>query len=294
MDGFIIFLTEAKLYLTEKKDELLDKWDNIVIIFSSIIDSCKSFYNKNCKNTVDKVIKYLDNLFFDLDASLTFLYNHIWYRISGRFAGYVICALLSFALMLLLGTFVMMGLPEPLLLGCLLPISLVPIDIVVTTSLFIHKRFKRAYNNSLKRMKKEYGVRNNKDLVEAYKAKKEATEAKQQVMKQRKADAKKIVRVKNEQSVQSNHTLTDGEFLEKMFGYVSCSKYVSEENREKFLDEINAVLDKYAKLKRITPGDVNGYLRSDIDHLQSEYSRYVYNQEKNNSNEDGYSMGLRK
>ena len=294
MDGFIIFITEAKLYLAKKKDELLDKWDNMLIIFDSIKDSCRGFYNKKCKNTVDKVIKYLDNLFFDLDDSLSFLYDYIWDRCDGRFPGYVICALLSFALMLLLGSLVMAGLPEPLLLGCLLPISLVPIDIVVTTSLFIHKRFKRAYNNSLKRMKKEYGVRNNKDLVEAYKAKKQASEAKQQVMNQRKTETKKVVRVKNDQIVQNNHMLTDSEFLEKMFGYVSCSKYVSEENREKFLDEINAVLNKYAKLKRITPGDVNGDLRSDVEHLQSEYSRYISNQEKKNNNEDGYSMGLRK
>ena len=192
------------------------------------------------------------------------------------------------------GVLNMAGLPQSILLLSLLPVSVIPIDIITTTVLFIYNRFKRAYNNSLKRMKKEYNVRNDKDLVEAYKAKKEASEAKQQVMNQRKAETKKVVRVKNGQSVQNNHMLTDSEFLEKMFGYVSCSKYVSEENREKFLDEINAVLNKYAKLKKITPGDVNGYLRSDVEHLQSEYSRYISNQEKKNNNEDGYSMELRK
>ena len=63
---------------------------------------------------------------------------------------------------------------SPLLLVLsLLPVSIIPIDIITTTVLFIYNRFKRAYNNSLKRMKKEYNVRNDKDLVELYKKQQE-------------------------------------------------------------------------------------------------------------------------
>lgn len=295
MERFVIFLIEIKLYLAEKKDDLLFKWDNIVFFFIAIKDEIKRIYNKYCKNTVDKVIKYLDNFFFDLDESLTFLYNCIWYSSNGRFPGYIICALLSFVFMLLLGALVMAGLPEPLLLGCLVPISLVPIDIAVTMSLFIYKRFKRAYNGTIKRMKKEYGVRSSRELVEAYKAKKSLEDTLEQEKK------KNIVKpeIKKTTIIEKNVTrdeqkISDSEFLEEMFGYVSLSKYVTEENREKFLNEINNVLSKYAQLKRKNSGDVNCYLRSDVEHLQSEYNRYVCNQERNNTNEDGYSMILRK
>ena len=294
LDKIIIYLTEKKLQLKKLKEEVSDKWYDVTYSADLVKGEVYQKYNKYLKSKVDSVKEYFLNIFKDLDSASTPLYNLIWYRSENRIFGYIIAVILFLVSLLVTGFLNMAGLAQNILLLSLLPVSIIPLDIITTTVLFIYNRFKRAYNNSLKRMKKEYNVINDKDLVEAYKAKKEASEAKQQVMNQRKTETKKVVRVKNDQSVQNNNMLTDSEFLEKMFGYVSCSKYVSEENREKFLDEINAVLNKYAKLKKITPGDVNGYLRSDVEHLQSEYSRYISNQEKKNNNEDGYSMELRK
>ena len=294
LDKIIIYLTEKKLQLKKFKEDVSDKWYDVTYSADLVKGEVYQKYNKYLKSKVDSVKEYFLNIFKDLDSASTPLYNLIWYRSENRIFGYIIAVILFLVSLLVTGFLNMAGLAQNILLLSLLPVSIIPIDIITTTVLFIYNRFKRAYNNSLKRMKKEYNVINDKDLVEAYKAKKEASEAKQQVMNQRKTETKKVVRVKNDQSVQNNNMLTDSEFLEKMFGYVSCSKYVSEENREKFLDEINAVLNKYAKLKKITPGDVNGYLRSDVEHLQSEYSRYISNQEKKNNNEDGYSMELRK
>lgn len=290
MEGFIVFITEIKLYLKNKKESFIEKWYDFEYDVHLVNCSIKDLYNKHCKKKVDSVKVYFKNFFNDLDDSFGLLYNIIWYRTETRIFGYILSFLISAVSYIILGVLTMFGLPMPFILLSLIPISLIPIDIVVTFFTFVYKRIDRFYNKSLKKIKKEYGVRSDRELVEAYKMKKEATEAKQQVMNQRKTETKKVVRVKNDQSVQNDHMLTDSEFLEKMFGYVSCSKYVSEENREKFLDEINTVLNKYVKLKKTTPGDVNGYLRSDVEHLQSEYSRYVSNQ---TCNENGFSLRLK-
>lgn len=292
MKGLIIFITEAKLYLKNKKEDLLEKWDDVTFNIGLVGSSIKEMYNMYCKDKVDAVKTYFSNLYKDFDDSTDFLYDRIWYRTVNRVLGYILSAVFSLLLFLFLGIACMAGLPMPFFFLTFVPISLIPIDIVVTLSLFINNRFKRAYKNSVKRMKKEYGVYNDKDLVEAYKAKKEQLVTKKPKVTKtttRKAEPKSVI------DVETVPEMTDSDFLQKMFGYVSCSKYVSENDREKFLDEINFILGKYSSLKKNNNGiQVNGYLQSDVEHLQNEYRRYVSNQDKKTNNDDGYSMGLRK
>lgn len=288
-DKLIIYLTEKKLTFDNKKEQLNEKLYDISYSIYIFEDEIKKVYNKYLKNKVDKIKTYFKNLSIDLDEALTPLYNLIWYRSEGRIFGYIMSVIISFVFFLLLGVLTMIGLPIPTILISLIPVSLIPIDIITTTVLFTSKRIKRIYNKSLNRMKKEYGVRNNKDLVEAYKTKHKKQE--NQVKKEQKKDCKQ-----KEKTIQiTKQQLTDSDFLEQMLGYVSYSRYVREEDRKNFLDEINNILNKYAQLKRDNQSkQVNGYLRSDVEHLQNEYSRYVQNQERKNNSEAGYPMRFRK
>lgn len=154
-----------------------------------------------------------------------------------------------------------------------IPISLIPIDFVVTAISFIVVRLNRVYKNLLSDMKKEYGIKNDKDLVEVYRKEKGVT--------------KEVKKVNTKNSVKNtvvSSEKSDSLFLERMLGYVSNSKYVPVENREKFLDEINFILNKYSMLKSEYPGKrVEQYLASDIEHLHGEYTRYLENNNNNYS-----------
>lgn len=285
MDKLTIFLTEVKLALESKKEDFLYEWDNVVFFFASVEDEIKRIYNKYCKSKVEKTKLYFKNLFRDLDDSLSFLDECIWYQFDGRIAGYLSCVIMAFFLFVLLGIFNLLGLPAVTLLISFIPITLIPIDIIVTASLFISKRFKRMYNNSFNRMKKEYGVRNSRDLIDAYKAKKE----KEEELKVEKKQARKVIRVKTKENVPNTNTslLTDSDFLENMFAFVNATQNIPESDRKVFLDEINLILDKYSYYKKVQGGNVNGLLTQDFEHLQSEYNRYL----SENQSEDE-SLGL--
>lgn len=294
-DKLIIYLTEKKLSIENKKEELGNVMDDASWFFYEKKSDIKGFYNKNIKNTIDKIINYFDNLYDDFYNAQEILYNFIWHRSDGRILGYIMSVIITLILLLLTDIMVMIaGIPPVTLLFSLIPVSLIPIDIITTIIIFISKRFNRLYNNKLNKMKKEYGVKNTKELVEKYKAQKSQEQVKKHtVQKEIKIQDQK--EVKKEISISKNAELTDSTFLEQMLGYVSYSRYVREEDRKNFLDEINNILNKYAQLKKDNQNiQVNRYLRNDVEHLQNEYSRYISNQEKKNNNEDGYSMGLRK
>ena len=163
----------------------------------------------------------------------------------------------------------MAGLPQNILLLSLLPVSIIPIDIITTTVLFIYNRFKRAYNNSFKRMKKEYYVRNDKDLVELYKKQKEKPkekEVKQTEVKKEEA--------KSEKSIPHEEYMSDSDFIERLFGFVDNSKYIDSKYRESYLIEVESVINSYSESKkRKTDRD----LKANIDFLQGEYDRYLRN-----------------
>ena len=294
-DKLIIYLTEKKLSMENKKEELGNVIDDASWFFYEKKSDIKGFYNKNIKNTIDKIIDYFEKLYDDFYNAQEILYNFIWYRSDGRILGYIMSVIITLVLLLLTDIMVMIaGIPPVTLLLSLIPVSLIPIDIITTIIIFISKRFNRLYNNKLNKMKKEYGVKNTKELVEKYKAQKSQEQVKKHTI-QKEIKIQDQKEVKKEISISKNAELTDSTFLEQMLGYVSYSRYVREEDRKNFLDEINNILNKYAQLKKDNQNiQVNRYLRNDVEHLQNEYSRYISNQEKKNNNEDGYSMGLRK
>ena len=294
-DKLIIYLTEKKLSIENKKEELGNVMDDASWFFYEKKSDIKGFYNKNIKNTIDKIIDYFEKLYDDFYNAQEILYNFIWYRSDGRILGYIMSVIITLVLLLLTDIMVMIaGIPPVTLLLSLIPVSLIPIDIITTIIIFISKRFNRLYNNKLNKMKKEYGVKNTKELVEKYKAQKSQEQVKKHTI-QKEIKIQDQKEVKKEISISKNAELTDSTFLEQMLGYVSYSRYVREEDRKNFLDEINNILNKYAQLKKDNQNiQVNRYLRNDVEHLQNEYSRYISNQEKKNNNEDGYSMGLRK
>lgn len=287
MDKLTIFLTEVKLALESKKEDFLYKWDNMVFFFASVDDEIKRIYNKYCKSKVEKTKLYFKNFFRDLDDSLSFLDEHIWDQFDGRIVGYLSCVLISFFLFVLLGIFYLLGLPAVALLLSFIPITIIPIDIIVTASLFVSKRFKRMYNKSLNRMKKEYGVRNSRDLIDAYKAEKE----KEDELKVEKKQLRKVTRIKVRENVPASNTsvLTDSDFLENMFVFVNATQNIPESDRKAFLDEINLILDKYSYYKKVQGGNVNGLLTEDFEHLQSEYNRYL---SKNQTEDKSFGLYL--
>lgn len=291
MEDLIVFITEIKLYLKNKKESFIEKWYDFEYNVHLVNCSIKDLYNKHCKKKVDSVRAYFKNLFNDLKDSFGLLYNIIWHRTENRALGYILSFLLSAISYIVLGGLTMFGLPMPFILLSLIPISLIPIDIVVTFFTFVYKRINRVYNNYLKKIKKEYGVRSDRELVEVYNAKKAITEENKQEKKiSIKKEEQKKKSIIDTKDVSNKQELSDSDFLERMFGYVSYSKYISEEDREKFLDEINIILNKYAQLKKTNSGPVNDYLKRDIEHLQNEYDRYIYNQ---TCNENGFSRGLK-
>ena len=294
-DKLIIYLTEKKLSMENKKEELGNVIDDASWFFYEKKSDIKGFYNKNIKNTIDKINDYFENLYDDFYNAKEILYNFIWHRSDGRILGYIMSVIITLVLLLLTDIMVMIaGIPPVTLLLSLIPVSLIPIDIITTIIIFISKRFNRLYNNKLNKMKKEYGVKNTKELVEKYKAQKSQEQVKKHTI-QKEIKIQDQKEVKKEISISKNAELTDSTFLEQMLGYVSYSRYVREEDRKNFLDEINNILNKYAQLKKDNQNiQVNRYLRNDVEHLQNEYNRYISNQEKKNNNEDGYSMGLRK
>ena len=290
-DKFIIYLTEKKLALESKKENLNDKLDDVSYSFFIFKDEMKKIYNKHLRNKVDKITTYFNNVGKDLDDATTPLYNLIWYRSDGRVLGYIMSVIISIVLLILFGVLNMAGLPQTILLLSLIPVSLIPIDIITTTIIYISNRLKRIYNKSLNRMKKEYGVINNKDLIKAYKEKHEK--------KEQKVESKETTKTKNEtnkeERIHNKQQLTDSKFLEKMFIFLNYTKYIKEEDRKMFLDEINYILSKYTHLKNNNYGrEVNGYLRSDVEHLQNEYNRYLNNQSQESKERKGYQMQLRK
>ena len=173
----------------------------------------------------------------------------------------------------------MAGLPQNILLLSLLPVSIIPIDIITTTVLFIYNRFKRAYNNSLKRMKKEYNVRNDKDLVELYKKQKEKPkekEVKQTEVKQTEVKQEEVKQeeVKPKKSIPHEEYMSDSDFIERLFGFVDNSKYIDSKYRESYFIEVESVINSYSESKkRKTDRD----LKANIDFLQGEYDRYLRN-----------------
>lgn len=265
LDKIIIYLTEKKLQLKKFKEEVSDKWYDVTYSADLVKGEVNQKYNKYLKSKVDSVKEYFINIFKDLDSASTPLYNLIWYRSENRFFGYI----MALETLIVTGFLKMAGLPQNILLLSLLPVSIIPIDIITTTVLFIYNRFKRAYNNSLKRMKKEYNVRNDKDLVELYKKQKEKPkekEVKQTEVKKEEA--------KSEKSIPHEEYMSDSDFIERLFGFVDNSKYIDSKYRESYLIEVESVINSYSESKkRKTDRD----LKANIDFLQGEYDRYLRN-----------------
>ena len=265
LDKIIIYLTEKKLQLKKFKEEVSDKWYDVTYSADLVKGEVNQKYNKYLKSKVDSVKEYFSNIFKDLDSASTPLYNLIWYRSENRIFGYI----MALETLIVTGFLKMAGLPQNILLLSLLPVSIIPIDIITTTVLFIYNRFKRAYNNSLKRMKKEYNVRNDKDLVELYKKQKEKPkekEVKQTEVKKEEA--------KSEKSIPHEEYMSDSDFIERLFGFVDNSKYIDSKYRESYLIEVESVINSYSESKkRKTDRD----LKANIDFLQGEYDRYLRN-----------------
>ena len=264
LDKIIIYLTK-KLQLKKFKEDISDKWYDVTYSADLVKGEVNQKYNKYLKSKVDSVKEYFSNIFKDLDSASTPLYNLIWYRSENRIFGYI----MALETLIVTGFLKMAGLPQNILLLSLLPVSIIPIDIITTTVLFIYNRFKRAYNNSLKRMKKEYNVRNDKDLVELYKKQKEKPkekEVKQTEVKKEEA--------KSEKSIPHEEYMSDSDFIERLFGFVDNSKYIDSKYRESYLIEVESVINSYSESKkRKTDRD----LKANIDFLQGEYDRYLRN-----------------
>lgn len=286
LDKIIIYLTEKKLQLKKFKEEVSDKWYDVTYSADLVKGEVNQKYNKYLKSKVDSVKEYFSNIFKDLDSASTPLYNLIWYRSGNRFFGYIMAVIIFLVALIVKDFLNMVGLPQDILLLSLLPVSMIPIDIITTTVLFIYNRFKRAYNNSLKRMKKEYNVRNDKDLVELYKKQKEKekikekevkqTEVKQEEVKQTEVKQTEVKKeeVKSEKSIPHEEYMSDSDFIERLFGFVDNSKYIDPKYREAYLIEVESVINRYSESKkRKTDRD----LKANIDFLQGEYDRYLRN-----------------
>ena len=271
LDKIIIYLTEKKLQLKKFKEEVSDKWYDVTYSADLVKGEVNQKYNKYLKSKVDSVKEYFSNIFKDLDSASTPLYNLIWYRSENRIFGYIMAVILFLVALIVTGFLNMAGLPENILLLSLLPVSIIPIDIITTTVLFIYNRFKRAYNNSLKRMKKEYNVRNDKDLVELYKKQQEKEKTKEKEVKQ--TEVKKE-EAKSEKSIPHEEYMSDSDFIERLFGFVDNSKYIDSKYRESYFIEVESVINSYSESKkRKTDRD----LKANIDFLQGEYDRYLRN-----------------
>ncbi len=271
LDKIIIYLTEKKLQLKKFKEDISDKWYDVTYSADLVKGEVNQKYNKYLKSKVDSVKEYFLNIFKDLDSARAPLYDLIWYRSENRFFGYIMAVIIFLVALIVTGVLNMAGLPQNILLLPLLPISIIPIDIITTTVLFIYNRFKRAYNNSLKRMKKEYNVRNDKDLVELYKKQQEKEKTKEKEVKQ--TEVKKE-EVKSEKSIPHEEYMSDSDFIERLFGFVDNSKYIDPKYREAYLIEVESVINRYSESKkRKTDRD----LKANIDFLQGEYDRYLRN-----------------
>lgn len=276
LDKIIIYLTEKKLQLKNFKEDISDKWYDVTYSADLVKGEVNQKYNKYLKSKVDSVKEYFLNIFKDLDSASTPLYNLIWYRSENRFFGYIMAVIIFLVALIVTGFLNMAGLPQHILLLSLLPVSIIPIDIITTTVLFIYNRFKRAYNNSLKRMKKEYNVRNDKDLVELYKKQQEKEKTKEKEVKQTEAKQTEVKKeeVKPEKSIPHEEYMSDSAFIERLFGFVDNSKYIDPKYREAYLIEVESVINRYSESKK---RKTNRDLKANIDFLQGEYDRYLRN-----------------
>lgn len=276
LDKIIIYLTEKKLQLKKFKEEVSDKWYDVTYSADLVKGEVNQKYNKYLKSKVDSVKEYFLNIFKDLDSASTPLYDLIWYRSENRFFGYIMAVIIFLVTLIVTGFLNMAGLPQNILLLSLLPVSIIPIDIITTTVLFIYNRFKRAYNNSLKRMKKEYNVRNDKDLVELYKKQQEKEKTKEKEVKQTEVKQTELKKeeVKPKKSIPHEEYMSDSDFIERLFGFVDNSKYIEPKYRKAYLTEVEGVINRYSESrKRKTDRD----LKANIDFLQGEYDRYLRN-----------------
>lgn len=288
-EKFIIYLTEKKILFKNKKERIFEKLDDASWVLYEKKSDIKSFYNRNLKNIVDKISGYFEDLYDDFFESNEVLYDLVWYCSDGRFFGYIMSVIISFVLLLLIDVIVLLGMPRILLLLSLIPVSLIPIDIITTSIIFISKRFKRLYNRKLNKMKKEYGVISDRDLVEVYRKKNINEETK--IVKKEEAKTFKKESTSSEKSTSQKEYMSDSDFIEKLFSFVNNSKYIDPKYREAYLMEVENVINKYSESRK---GKTDKDLKTSIEFLQGEYNRYLNNTQNDRENSRSYPVRIMK